>query len=349
MANLILSNLEKAGQNGRKVYQRRLPSDTSKDYYFIHRNTGVTQPVIVEYGFLDSTGDDVNQLKNNYAKYAQAVVDAVIEYIQDEPSGVYIVQNGDTLYSIARKFNTTVNAIKDLNNLTSNTLSVGQQLRIPESEDEQEEPEGEIYIVQSGDTLYSIARKFNTTVDEIKRLNNLTSNNLSIGQRLIIKEKANDMIEDQDVYIVQSGDTLYSIARKFNLTVDELKTMNNLTSNTLSIGQVLIIKPNQNGETQDILYTVKRGDSLYSIAREYDVSVDELMQYNELKTNLLSIDQTLRIPKPGNTTNENIYTVQSGDSLWSIAKKFGTTVNALKEENNLQSNLLSIGQKLRIP
>ena len=98
LANLILDELEKSGQNIRKAYQRRLPSDTSKDYYFIHRNTGVTEPVLVEYGFLDSTGDDVNQLKNDYKKYAQAVVDAVLEYrdLSTTPSSeYYTVKSGD--------------------------------------------------------------------------------------------------------------------------------------------------------------------------------------------------------------------------------------------------------------
>ena len=97
---MILNELEKSGQNIRKAYQRRLPSDTSKDYYFIHRNTGVTEPVLVEYGFLDSTGDDVNQLKNNYKKYAEAVVNAVLEYKNLSPSssGYYTVKSGDRIF-----------------------------------------------------------------------------------------------------------------------------------------------------------------------------------------------------------------------------------------------------------
>lgn len=102
MSNLILENFEKAGQNVRKAYQRRLPSDTSKDYYFIHRNTGITQPVIVEYGFLDSSGDDVNQLKNNWENLAEAVVKAVSEYTNtpyDKGTGTtYTVKSGDTIF-----------------------------------------------------------------------------------------------------------------------------------------------------------------------------------------------------------------------------------------------------------
>ena len=96
-----------------------------------------------------------------------------------------------------------------------------------------------IYIVKSGDSLYGIARKFKTTVDELKRINNLTSNNLSINQKLIIPNNQNT---SENIYIVKSGDSLYGIARKFNTTVDELKRINNLSNNLLSIGQKLIIK-----------------------------------------------------------------------------------------------------------
>lgn len=101
LANAVLESLGKAGQNMRKAYQRRLPSDTSKDYYFIHRNTGQTQPIIVEYGFLDSSGDDVNQLKNNWEELANAVVDAVADYIgvsTTTDESVYTVKSGDTIF-----------------------------------------------------------------------------------------------------------------------------------------------------------------------------------------------------------------------------------------------------------
>ena len=81
LPNLILEQLSKEGQNIRKAYQRRLPSDTSKDYYFMQRNTGDTQSLTVEYGFLDSTKDDVIQLKNNWQNYADAVVRALADYL----------------------------------------------------------------------------------------------------------------------------------------------------------------------------------------------------------------------------------------------------------------------------
>ena len=291
LPNLILKEIEKAGQNARKVYQRRLPSNTAKDYYFIHRETGKTQPVIVEYGFLDSTVDDVSQLKNDSLKYAEAVVKALTEYL-DIPydkghSEYYVVKKGDTLYSIASKNNTTVTKIKELNDLTSNNLSVGQKLILPGSTVTEV---SDSYIVKSGDSLYSIAAKNNTTVNEINKLNNLTSNTLSIGQKLILPSTSTK--EDDNYYIVKSGDSLYSIAVKNGTTVNEIKKLNNLTSNTLSIGQKLLLT----APTYENYYTVKSGDSLYSIAKRNNTTVDEIKKLNKLSSNLLSVGQKLILP-----------------------------------------------------
>ena len=348
LAKRILENIGAAGQETRKYYQRRLPSDTSKDYYFIHRNTGNLEPLIVEYGFIDDT-KDVEFLKENYKELAEAVISAVANYIgvpYTPPEGIitntYVVQKGDTLYSIANKLGTTVSELKKENNLTTNTLQIGEVLRIPTKEIY--EGEENVYIVQKGDTLYSVAMANNTTVDELKKANNLTSNILSTGQLL----KIPSALLPESTYIVKKGDSLYSIANKYNTTVDELKRINNLTSNILSIGQVLKLPSDKvsdvEKEENTINYTVQKGDSLYSIARKYSTTIDKIKDLNNLTTNLLSIGQVLLIPT--DTNLETTYTVQKGDSLYSIAKKYDTTVDRLKQLNNLKSNLLSIGQIL---
>ena len=348
LARRILENIGATGQETRKYYQRRLPSDTSKDYYFIHRNTGNLEPLIVEYGFIDSA-KDVEFLKENYKELAEAVISAVANYIgvpYTPPEGIttntYVVQKGDSLYSIANKLGTTVSELKKENNLTSNTLQIGEVLRIPTKEIY--EGEENVYIVQKGDTLYSIAAANNTTVDELKKANNLTSNILSTGQLL----KIPSALLPESTYIVKKGDSLYSIANKYNTTVDELKRINNLTSNILSIGQVLKLPSDKvsdvENEENTINYTVQKGDSLYSIARKYSTTIDKIKDLNNLTTNLLSIGQVLLIPT--DTNLETTYTVQKGDSLYSIAKKYDTTVDRLKQLNNLKSNLLSIGQIL---
>lgn len=348
LARRILENIGATGQETRKYYQRRLPSDTSKDYYFIHRNTGNLEPLIVEYGFIDNT-KDVEFLKENYKELAEAVISAVANYIgvpYTPPGGIttntYVVQKGDSLYSIANKLGTTVSELKKENNLTSNTLQIGEVLRIPTKEIY--EGEENVYIVQKGDTLYSVAMANNTTVDELKKANNLTSNILSTGQLL----KIPSALLPESTYIVKKGDSLYSIANKYNTTVDELKRINNLTSNILSIGQVLKLPSDKvsdvEKEENTISYTVQKGDSLYSIARKYSTTIDKIKDLNNLTTNLLSIGQVLLIPT--DTNLETTYTVQKGDSLYSIAKKYDTTVDRLKQLNNLKSNLLSIGQIL---
>lgn len=146
---------------------------------------------------------------------------------------------------------------------------------------------------------------------------------------------------------MKSGDNLYAIAKKYGLTMDELIKYNNLNSTLLSIGQILRI-PIAEEEIPSvenyIPYTVKLGDNLYAIARNYNTTVNEIMNYNNLKSNLLSVGQVLKIPTSINTT----YTVKSGDTLYSIANKYNTTVDQIKSKNNLQSNALSIGQTLII-
>lgn len=244
-ASKIANNMKSAGQNVRKYYQRRLPSNPSKDYYFIIRDTANNESILMEYGFVDSSKDDVSQIKNNYEQLAEAVVKSIAEYLgvkYVEPKNAnlsdnnyYIVQKGDTLWSIASKNNISVNKLKELNNLNSNLITVGQKLII--SNDSNNQSSGNmIYTVIKGDTLWDIANKYKTTVNKIKTLNNLSTNTLNIGQKLLIP-----VSKTNKEYVVQKGDTLYSISRKFNTTVTELVSLNNLTTTTLSIGQKLLI------------------------------------------------------------------------------------------------------------
>ena len=294
-ARLILEGIGAEGQKTRKYYQRRLPSNPTKDYNFLFRDTGITEPVIVEYGFIDDAAD-INRVVNNYEKYAEAVVKAVTDYKglpyskpgSSAGTALYTVQSGDSLYGIARRYNTTVNEIKRLNGLTSDLLTVGRQLLLPSSESIDEPKQDGTYTVKLGDTLYGVARTYGVTVDELKRANNLTNDILTVGQVLNIPNQTGTT---GNSYTVQSGDSLYSIARRFNTTVDELKTINNLTSDILSIGQKLLI-PSSTERT----YIVKSGDSLWKISREFGVSVNEIRKLNNLTSDILTIGQQLIIP-----------------------------------------------------
>lgn len=247
----------------------------------------------MEYGFADSTGDDVSQLKNNWQDLAEAVVKSLASYVgvpykPVETSNTYVVKSGDTLWSIAKNNGLSVDELKKLNNLTSNSLSVGQVLKLKESTPINKNT----YTVKSGDTLYGIAREFNMTVDELKKINNLTSNNLSVGQ--VLKVNSSNIPTSTDVYIVKSGDSLYKIANMFNTTVNDLKSLNNLSSNLLSIGQQLKIPTS--GSSSNKVYVVERGDSLYGIARKFNTTVTAIQSLNNLSSSTLSIGQRLLIP-----------------------------------------------------
>ena len=306
LAQSVLNNIGEAGQIKRKIYQRRLPENPNKDYYYILRETGNLEPILIEYGFIDNI-NDASKLKNNLEDYAEAVVKAVAEY-----AGYDYVKPGEII---------------DINK--------------------------EIYIVKRGDTLYSIARDNNISVAELKNINNITNNTIYVGQELYLKNK---IVEEEpnvndDIYVVKKGDTLYSISKKLNISIDTLKALNKLNTNEIYVGQQLILSNDKNSEEYDV-YTVKKGDSLWSISQKYNISVKELIELNNLNNLTLQINQKLKVPKtiiiePEENDTE-IYIVEKNDTLWSISRKFNISVNELKELNNLTSNLLSIGQELKI-
>ena len=273
---------------------------------------------------------------------------------------VYVVKRGDTLYGISNQYGVSVTELASLNGVNAETLQVGQTLIIPSNSGTN--PDNMfLYTVKKGDTLYNIARIYGVSVDAIRNLNYLTSDNLYIGQVLRIPEiytRPEDMNVPQYInYTVKKGDTLYSIAKDYNTTVDSLLQDNGLKNNTLSVGQNLKIRVTTSGMVEECFgeeyvpesvpmlqeYTVKRGDTLYSIAKNYGVSVSDILKTNNLNSSNLSIGQVLKIPGGGTT-----YTVVKGDSLYSIAKKFNTTVDSLKSKNNLGNNTLMIGQVLKI-
>lgn len=170
----------------------------------------------------------------------------------DEKLTTHTVVPGETLFSIAKRYQMSVDQIADLNNLQGYAIKVGQELVI-NGNFEEKKPDTKttdfFHEVKAGETLYAIARKYNTTVEQLKELNHLGDTPLSVGQKLYLskapateKKQETPVNAPKELHTVEKGDTLYSIAKKYNITVEQLKALNNMQDNTLSIGQQLRVK-----------------------------------------------------------------------------------------------------------
>ena len=295
----------------------------------------------------------------------------------------YTVQSGDTLWGIANTHDTTVNNLKQINDLTSDTIYVGQVLKLKQRSTTQQESSqpsqsnsSDFYTVKAGDSLWKIAMGNDLTVSHLKQMNNLTTNTIYVGQQLRIKEgqtnsqasqsnsQTNQSSQNAGTYTVKAGDTLWGIANDHDTTVNALKQNNHLSSDTIYVGQVLSLgqtastgshsqsTASTQSSTSDGTYTVKSGDTLWSIANANDMTVAQLKQKNDLSNDTIYVGQTLNVSSTksasATSTASTMYTVKSGDSLWQIASANGTTVNQLKALNNLSSDLIYAGQQLKL-
>ena len=302
----------------------------------------------------------------------------------------HTVKSGETLYGIALKYGVTVAQIKQWNNLKNDIIYVGQSLIVSSngsSNNQTEKPttptnpttpntNSQKHTVKSGDTLSGIAWKYGVTVAQLKQWNNLKSDIIYVGQTLVVKggttngSSSNQSQGSQNnnssttTHTVRRGDTLYGISLRYGVSVNEIKQKNNLTSDMIYIGQTLAISgSSQSGNktnTQQTVstgtsstYTVKSGDSLYKIASQHNVTVDQLKKENNLSGDMIYVGQTLRIPgksvqAPVQTNKNKRHKVVSGDSLWSLSNKYGTSVKQIKAWNNLTSDVIYTGQNLRV-
>lgn len=252
------------------------------------------------------------------------------------------------------------------------------------------------YTVKAGDTLSHISRSYNMSVSELKRLNNLTSDLIVVGQSLKVKveiakpapaptpaPKPQAPTVTTGSYKVKAGDTLSHIALANKMSVSELKTLNNLTSDLIFVGQSLKVKaekttpapkpapkPVQKPAAPNVTnsaHTVKAGDTLSHIALANKMSVSELKRINNLKSDLIFVGQKLTIsgveketpspaPKPAKPTIKPVtpsastgtYTVKTGDTLSHISRNYHMSVSGLKQLNNLTSDLIFVGQRLKV-
>jgi LysM repeat protein len=268
-------------------------------------------------------------------------------------NNIYTVVSGDTLWTISRKYNVTIDNLTKWNGLTSDTLKIGQTLKL-----------NVVHTVVAGDTLWNISRMYGITVDNIMKQNNLVSSTLKISQELFIAgimptvsaEQPTAPVTQTQTQTVQNithtvvyGDTLWLISRKYNTTVANITMLNNLTSTALNLGQVLLIsgtmpQPEVQAptptptpvvpEVETVNYKVIVGDNLWTIASKYHTSVDAIIKSNMLVSDFITPTQTLTIPvnstqivKPVGIilmkarVNDNfgdIYTWENAMRLWTV-------------------------------
>lgn len=289
-------------------------------------------------------------------------------------SSTYIVVSGDSLYSIANKYKTTVAELQSLNGLTSTNIYAGQTLKVPAIQTTTTAPTTgtTTYTVAAGDSLSVIAARYNTTVSEIQRLNGLTSTAIYVGQTLKIPTvQTTTPTTGTTTYTVTAGDSLSVIAVKFNTTVTEIQRLNGLEDTMIYVGQTLKIPSEQTtvpaptaGTTT---YKVVSGDTLWALAARFNTTVDKLVSMNNLTNTILSVGQVLTVPAattapvptptpaPGTTstapyiTYKN-HTVAAGENAWTISIAYGIPMSELLRVNNFsESTVLNIGQIIRIP
>ena len=277
------------------------------------------------------------------------------------PGGtLYTIRAGDTLFALAQRYNTTVDAILRANpGIDPNNLRVGQIICIPGT-GPVPCPGGTLYTIRAGDTLFSLAQRFNVTVDAIIQANpGIDPNNLRVGQVICIPGTGPAPCPGGTLYTIRAGDTLFSLAQRYNTTVDAILRANpGIDPNNLRVGQVICIPgtgpvPCPGGT----LYTIRAGDTLFSIAQRFNVTVDAVLRANPgIDPNNLRIGQEICIPAatleiesrmecPG-----TIYTIRQGDSLYQLAIRYNTTVDRIMRFNpGIDPNNLQIGQRICIP
>ena len=317
-------------------------------------------------------------------------------------NGYYTVKAGDTLYGISRKFGMSLSQLVSVNGISASSLIVpGQILRVAGGETistvvkttaTTSRTSGGNYLVQPGDTLYSIARRSGMSLNSLLTLNGLSQSSVIYpGQSLTISQSDSRVatkssytakplasgVSTSGTYTVQAGDTLYGIARRSGMSLNTLLSLNGLSqSSVIRPGQTLKLSGASNATVASPVsykstassastsgtYTVKAGDTLYRIAYNHGISLTTLLSINGLsETSTILPGQQLVVSGSAKATTSttkattvsystgaSTHTVQAGDTLFRIAKNNGLTLSELRALNGLTSNTIRVGQVLKV-
>ncbi|MBI9100535.1 MAG: LysM peptidoglycan-binding domain-containing protein [Spirochaetaceae bacterium] len=204
---------------------------------------------------------------------------------------IHRVDAQDTLFGISLLYNTSVDRIKEENDLSSELIRTGEELIIPlgtlqTGETNENEASLSTYKVKRGDTLSEIASSLGLEQKQIIQLNSLSDNSLRIDQVLLIPGKASA----GGYYIVKSGDTLSKISLLFDISQEQLRQINSLITDSLTIGEKIKVAPEH-----PQAYIVQKGDSLWDIAQQQGMKIDELIAFNKIENERIYPGQELKL------------------------------------------------------
>ncbi|WP_163399206.1 LysM peptidoglycan-binding domain-containing protein [Flavobacterium fluviatile] len=223
------------------------------------------------------------------------------------------------------------------------------------------------YKIQKGETAYFIAQKYKVSVDEIYKLNPESQNGIKDNQiiKIPVHSSEKPKSDQQITHVVGEKETLYGLSRKYNVSVEALQNANPILANGLQVGQELVIPQKNSNFTKTestnsskTTHLVVAKESLFSIARQYNVSVQDLENLNkDLLQNGLQIGQTISIPNKRKTLDGRVrvinketvfHIVEPKETKFSISKKYGITIEQLESQNPEIVNGLIVGNKLAI-
>ncbi|UPA13453.1 LysM peptidoglycan-binding domain-containing protein [Borrelia turicatae] len=280
------------------------------------------------------------------------------------------VVKGDTLYSISLKYKIPIKELKSANNLKSEHIRVGRILVIPNSskvnkiitKKNNRKPklsklDAKIHVVKVGDTIEDISKQYGIKEKELLAWNNLSSKLLKVGSKLNLDEPS-----FLKPYIVKKGDSLSKLSVDFDISIEDIIRFNSLENKSLIIGQKLYLKRTSGNVN---FHYVKRGETLGKIAYIYGVTARHLVRLNGSKAINLKADSILDVSKvieedlpsskslqlkSENRSSETFisHKVSVGETLYSIARKYGVLLEDLKSWNNLNGNSIFHNQELKI-
>ncbi len=283
---------------------------------------------------------------NDWSENVQLFAGQAILIPTDEDNylRLYEVQPGDTLYSISKRFGSTASVLQGLNEIADGRhIEAGQRILVPRID----ESALVAYEVRAGDTLFSIANEFDSALSLLMSLNGIADEAaLTAGQSLLIPKVD---AEDYQTHVIADGETLYSIAKRYATTAEDLIALNGLGgASAIEVGQRILVPAVD--ETKYAVHVVEAGESLFHISRLYLTTTAHLGALNgiEVGTDLIAGHRIL-VPKLDETIFER-YIVQTGDSLHSISKRANVSIVALQVLNKLaDARSLRIGQAILLP